>query len=119
MQGKRLKAKREIGVASLFKRAPAPFLKMIVVHELAHLKEREHDKAFTRIVCRNCHRKLEMGRDVAKLTKNGKRQAPETEDESLFNYCMRFADDLETSSASLRRKATLFVERKKRVGRGE
>jgi len=24
----------------------APFLKMIVVHELAHLKEREHDKAF-------------------------------------------------------------------------
>ncbi len=46
VQGNRLKAKREIRVASLFKRAPAPFLKMIVVHELAHLKEREHDKAF-------------------------------------------------------------------------
>jgi UTP pyrophosphatase len=26
--------------------APAPFLRIIVVHELAHLKEREHDKAF-------------------------------------------------------------------------
>ena len=46
VQGNQLKAKREIRVASLFKHAPAAFLKMIVVHELAHLKEREHDKAF-------------------------------------------------------------------------
>lgn len=46
VQGNKLKAKCEIRVASLFKGAPAPFLKMIVVHELAHLKEREHDKAF-------------------------------------------------------------------------
>jgi len=46
VQGNKLKAKREIRIASLFKQAPAPFLKMIVVHELAHLKEREHDKAF-------------------------------------------------------------------------
>jgi predicted metal-dependent hydrolase len=46
VQGGQLKAKREIRIASLFKEAPEPFLKMIVVHELAHLKEREHDKAF-------------------------------------------------------------------------
>ena len=46
VQGSQLKAKREIRIASLFKEAPAPFLKMIVVHELAHLKQREHDKAF-------------------------------------------------------------------------
>lgn len=46
VQGGQLKAKREIRVASLFKEAPADFLRMIVVHELAHLKEREHDKAF-------------------------------------------------------------------------
>jgi UTP pyrophosphatase len=46
VQGTKLKAKREIRVASLFKDAPAEFLKMIVVHELAHLKVREHDKAF-------------------------------------------------------------------------
>ena len=46
VQGSRLKAKREIRVASLFKEAPAAFLKMIVVHELAHLKERDHDKPF-------------------------------------------------------------------------
>jgi UTP pyrophosphatase len=46
VQGTKLKAKREIRVASVFKEAPAEFLKMIVVHELAHLKVREHDKAF-------------------------------------------------------------------------
>ena len=46
VQGNKLKAKREIRVASLFRQAPAPFLKMIVVHELAHLKERAHDKPF-------------------------------------------------------------------------
>lgn len=46
VQGGRLKAKREIRVAALFKEAPADFLRMIVVHELAHLKERDHGKAF-------------------------------------------------------------------------
>jgi UTP pyrophosphatase len=46
VQGGRLKAKREIRIATLFKDAPADFLRMIVVHELAHLKEREHGKAF-------------------------------------------------------------------------
>ena len=34
------------GIATLFKDAPADFLRLIVVHELAHLKQREHDKAF-------------------------------------------------------------------------
>ena len=46
VQGSKLKAKREIRIASLFKDAPPEFLKMIVVHELAHLRERNHDKAF-------------------------------------------------------------------------
>lgn len=46
VQGNRLKSKREIRIAALFKEAPANFLRMIVVHELAHLKERDHDKAF-------------------------------------------------------------------------
>lgn len=46
VQGSKLKAKREIRVDALFREAPAEFLKMIVVHELAHLKEREHGKAF-------------------------------------------------------------------------
>lgn len=46
VQGQKLKAKREIRIASLFKDVPPEFLKMIAVHELAHLKERAHDKAF-------------------------------------------------------------------------
>ena len=46
VQGTRLKSKREIRIASLFKEAPAAFLHTIVVHEVAHLKEREHGKAF-------------------------------------------------------------------------
>lgn len=46
VQGGRLKAKREIRVATLFRDAPADFLRMIVVHELAHLRESGHDKAF-------------------------------------------------------------------------
>ncbi len=46
VQGTKLKAKKEIRIASFFKSSPADFLRMIVVHELAHLKERQHDKAF-------------------------------------------------------------------------
>ena len=46
VQGGQLKAKKEIRVAAVFKDAPADMLQMIVVHELAHLKERAHDKAF-------------------------------------------------------------------------
>jgi predicted metal-dependent hydrolase len=45
-QGAKTKMRREIRVASLFREAPAEFLKMIVVHELAHLKELDHGKAF-------------------------------------------------------------------------
>lgn len=46
VQGGKLKAKKEIRVASLFKDAAPEFLRMILVHELAHLKERDHSKAF-------------------------------------------------------------------------
>ena len=49
VQGSKLKSKREIRVASLFKEGPAEFLKMIAVHERAHIKEREHDKAFYKL----------------------------------------------------------------------
>lgn len=49
VQGDRLRVNREIRIASVFRDAPAEFLKMIVVHELAHLKEAEHDKSFYRL----------------------------------------------------------------------
>ncbi len=51
MQGGKLKAKAEIRVATVFRNAPEPFLRMIVVHELAHLKEKEHNKAFYQLCC--------------------------------------------------------------------
>ena len=46
VQGARLKASREIRVATVFRDAPAAFLRMVLVHELAHLKESGHGKAF-------------------------------------------------------------------------
>lgn len=49
VQGGKLKAKKEIRVASLFREAAPEFLNMIVVHELAHLKESEHNKAFYKL----------------------------------------------------------------------
>jgi predicted metal-dependent hydrolase len=52
IQGSKLKTKREIRVATIFKEMPPDFLRMIVVHELAHLKERQHNKAFYQL-CQN------------------------------------------------------------------
>ena len=49
VQGGKLKAKNEIRISHLFKKVPEPFLKMIVTHELAHLKEKEHNKAFYKL----------------------------------------------------------------------
>ncbi len=46
VHGGRLVASKEIRIAGLFREAPAAFLEMIVVHELAHLRELEHNKAF-------------------------------------------------------------------------
>lgn len=49
VQGNKLKSKNEIRIGSLFKRAPEAFLAMIVVHELAHLKEKDHNKPFYKL----------------------------------------------------------------------
>jgi predicted metal-dependent hydrolase len=46
MHGGKLKTKNSIRVSTVFKTAPEAFLSMIVVHELAHLKEKEHNKNF-------------------------------------------------------------------------
>ena len=43
VQGSKLKSKNEIRVATVFKSVPEEFLTMIVVHELAHLKEKDHN----------------------------------------------------------------------------
>lgn len=49
VQGSKVKSKNEIRVASVFKKAPLEFLRMIVVHELAHFKEKDHNKAFYKL----------------------------------------------------------------------
>lgn len=52
VQGGRLKRKNEIRISTLFSKAPEALLRMIVVHELAHLKEKEHNKEFYQL-CRH------------------------------------------------------------------
>ncbi len=49
VQGGKLKAKHEIRVATMFRDVPLEFLRMIAVHELAHVKEKQHDKAFYKL----------------------------------------------------------------------
>lgn len=44
--GKKQKTKKEIRIAAVFTHMPEDFLRMIVGHELAHLKESGHGKAF-------------------------------------------------------------------------
>jgi hypothetical protein len=51
VQGSKLKSKNEIRISDVFKKCPEDFLNMIVVHELAHLKEKEHNKAFYQLCC--------------------------------------------------------------------
>lgn len=60
VQGGNLKSKREIRIAAMFREMPPEFLRMIVVHELAHMKEREHNKAFYQLC-------LHMEPDYAQL----------------------------------------------------
>lgn len=49
VQGGKLKAKNEIRISHVFKKVPEAFLRMIVAHELAHIKEKEHNKAFYKL----------------------------------------------------------------------
>lgn len=49
VQGNKLKSKNELRISTLFKVAPIELLNMICVHELAHLKEKEHNKAFYKL----------------------------------------------------------------------
>jgi predicted metal-dependent hydrolase len=62
VQGAKLTAKHEIRIASTFKLSPIEFLRMIVVHELAHLKEKEHNKAFYQLCeyMEPCYHQLEF-----------------------------------------------------------
>lgn len=49
VQGNKLKSKNEIRISEIFKNCPEPFLQMIVVHELSHVRFKDHDKAFYKL----------------------------------------------------------------------
>ena len=49
VQGNKIKSKNEIRISAMFKQAPSEFLNMIVVHELAHIKEKDHNKSFYKL----------------------------------------------------------------------
>ena len=47
--GGKLKSKHEIRISLTLKNAPEEMLEMLVVHELAHFKEKDHNKAFYKL----------------------------------------------------------------------
>ena len=49
VHGSRIKTRNEIRISPVFKSVPVEFLRMVVVHELAHLREKEHNRAFYRL----------------------------------------------------------------------
>ncbi|MHA2939164.1 M48 metallopeptidase family protein [Vibrio sp. RC27] len=51
IHGGKIKRRNEIRISTLFKDGPEELLNMIVVHELAHIKEKEHNKAFYQLCC--------------------------------------------------------------------
>lgn len=50
-QGRKTKAKNEIRISSVLKFVPEEMLRAVVVHELAHTKEKDHNKAFYNLCC--------------------------------------------------------------------
>ena len=50
-QGTKTKAKNEIRISSLLKFVPEAMLRAVVVHELAHIREKDHNKAFYNLCC--------------------------------------------------------------------
>ena len=75
VQGARLKSKNEIRIAAVFKDMPEELLRMIVVHELAHLKIRAHDKDFYQLCCfmEPAYHQLEFDARVFLLWKDAER----------------------------------------------
>jgi hypothetical protein len=94
--------------------------------EQDHPVTQELDPKFTRVECRNDHRRLELKRDMAGLTRNGRRPVKESKRDQLRRYLLLLAEDqdsiadllqspaaspelvsdaLHSTAASLRRKA--------------
>lgn len=73
--------------------------------EVEHPVGRKHDPHFKRAVCRNCHRTLELKRDLAGLTKNGQHDTQESEIEELRSYLLLLAEDQDSIAERLQSQA--------------
>ena len=99
-----------------------------------HPVTKDLDPDFKRVVCRNCHRKHELQRDLAKLTTNGQHKIKYSERQQLRRYLLLLAYDqnsiassencssqvaiaLQSVAASLRRKASSLESDKRRTSR--
>jgi len=78
--------------------------------EFDHPVTEELDPDFKRAVCRNCHRKLEARRDIKGLTKNGKRNAKESQREKLRRYLLLMAEDEDSQAELLQRAPATPIE---------
>jgi hypothetical protein len=76
----------------------------IFCFEEDHPVTEELDSLFKRVVCRNCHRKLEAKRDIKGLTKNGQHGVSDSDREQLRRYLLLMAED-EDSQAELLQQA--------------
>jgi hypothetical protein len=93
-RARRLETRRkEMGYASRCVYCPEtdPFC-----FEKDHPVTRALDPLFDRTVCRNCHRKLEINRDIKRLTKNGLHRVRESAREKAQRYDLLLAEDLDS-----------------------
>lgn len=71
--------------------------------ELDHPVTENLDRDFKQVVCRNDHRKLEAGRDIAGLTKNGLHDAVESDREQQRRYLLLLAEHHDSIADFVRR----------------
>jgi hypothetical protein len=82
----------------------------IFCFEMEHPVTEALDEYFKRAVCRNCHRKLELQRDIKGLTHNGKRNVTESGPERLKRYMLLMAEDLDSVAEHLQQELNFPIE---------
>ena len=82
----------------------------IFCFEMEHPVTEGLDEYFKRAVCRNCHRKVELQRDIKDLTKNGQHNVNESETAKLKRYIQLMAEDLDSVAELLQRSPNLPIE---------
>ena len=74
--------------------------------ELHHVTGKKLDTDFVEVRCRNCHRKIELQRDVANLTHNGKRKSHTLQNNDIMRLrLLGLAEGHVSTAAALRRWA--------------